>query len=117
MIIGSNFDLYAKHISRTKGYGVYSRDYISSGSVVETAYCIPVSSYEWEDFYYGDPKVLPLGFGSIYNHSDDANILWRKDKDDYIIRFIARKDIEVGEEICHNYGKLYWKERNKKKLI
>lgn len=118
MFIGSSFDIYGKFISKGKGYGVFTREDIPINSIVEICYCIPVSTYEWEDYYYGDSKVLPLGFGCMYNHSDNANVIWKKDEDvEFIINFIAKRDIKVGEEICHNYGPTYWEDRNKKKLI
>jgi len=117
MVVDSDFNIYAKFIGKEKGYGVFSSNYIPIGSVIETCYCIKVSGYEWEDYTFGDPRVLPLGFGAIYNHSDNANVIWKLDSKYNIIVFIASKNINPGDEITHNYGISYWKDRKDKKLI
>lgn len=117
MFLGSSFDIYGEFISKEKGYGVFTREAIPSDTLIEVCYCIPASTYQWEDYVFGDPRVLPLGYGSIYNHSDDANIVWKKVNKEFIIYFISRKNIKAGEELCHNYGPGYWKDSNKMKLI
>ena len=50
--------------------------------------------------------VIVLGFGSIYNHSDNNNATWETDLDKNCFRFKAVRDIEPGEEICTNYLKI-----------
>lgn len=116
MVIEQGYNLYAKYIDKVKGYGVFTNNFISIGSIIETCYCLKVSGFEWDDYSFGDPKVLPLGFGAIYNHSDNANAIWRLINED-VIAFEASRDINPGEEICHNYGPSYWKDRQDKKLI
>jgi hypothetical protein len=120
MIIRSYFNLYAKYISDEIGYGVFSEDFIPSGSVVETSYCIPVNpNMEWDEYKFGDidkNTYLPLGFASIYNHSDTPN-LGREFIDNKIIQFYSIKNIKIGEQLCHSYGNSYWKYRNDKKKI
>ena len=32
-------------------------------------------------------------------------------------KFIAIKDIEIGEELLHDYGKMWWSKRKELKLI
>jgi SET domain-containing protein len=49
-------------------------------------------------------SAICLGNGSIYNHSIKPNSEYIKDFDNSIIRFIALKDIKVGEEILVNYN-------------
>jgi SET domain-containing protein len=44
-----------------------------------------------------------LGYGAVYNHNEIPNIEFRV-LDNIIIEFTAITDIEVGDEICHNYG-------------
>ena len=62
-------------------------------------------------------NYLPVGYGSIYNHSDTANLGWKIVSEEYnIMHFISNKDIEIGEELTHNYGEYYWKVREKKLL-
>jgi SET domain-containing protein len=117
MVVGTDFNLYAAFISKDKGYGVFSSSYIPIGSVIETCYCIKISGYEWEDYTFGDPRVIPLGYGAMYNHSFHANAIWELDAKNNIMAFVSQKDIHPGDEITHNYGENYWKDRSNKKLI
>lgn len=58
---------------------------------------------------------LVLGYGMIYNHSYNPNIQWKIiDYNKRIIKFFAVRDISANEELCHNYGSMYWKSRPKK---
>lgn len=119
MTVRPYFKLYAKYISDDMGYGVFSEDFIPSGSLVETCYCIPVSpSVEWNEYKYGynNNSFIALGFGSIYNHDDTPNI-GRKFTDNKILQLYSVKNIEIGQQLCHSYGKSYWKYRNDKKKI
>jgi hypothetical protein len=49
-----------------------------------------------------DYVALCLGYGSLYNHSHDANAVYEKQLPD-IMCFIARRDIAAGEEITIDY--------------
>ena len=61
--------------------------------------------------------ILPLGYGSIYNHSDSPNIKWRISKsNNNFIEFYSLKEIESGEELCHSYGYRYWNSRKKRMI-
>ena len=106
-----------------KGWGVYARKYIKKGSLIERCYCIRVSdntdttSDELMDYVFDYPKgvptknakhVLPLGYGSIYNHSDSPNAEWRNCELPMFFDFYALKNIKKGEEICTSYGPYYW---------
>lgn len=47
--------------------------------------------------------VLMLGYGGLYNHSDEPNAAyWVEAEDAY--SFVALRDIEAGEEITISYG-------------
>lgn len=122
MIIETNPKLYVKHIDNNKGMGVYTNSKILKGDVVENCYSIPVniSIKEYQVFFFqfnGTDTLLPLGYGCIYNHSENPNISWEiLDFQKRIIRFFAIKDIEPDTELCHNYGSGYWL-TNEKKLI
>ena len=56
-----------------------------------------------------DGNVIPLGYGCIYNHSDNNNARWTNHPKCKAFQFVAIKDIEAGEEICTNYGESYMK--------
>jgi SET domain-containing protein len=109
--------IYIKFIKNKKGWGVFCKEKILKGESVEKCYGI-VDNYTTsplKDYAFsinkngsGDDLIHLLGYGSIYNHNDDANIIW-KVVETNIIEFIAIKDIEIDEEICHNYGKRYLK--------
>ena len=47
-----------------------------------------------------------LGYGTIYNHSNEPNAMHRAVHDDKWPRleFIAKRDIQPGEEIFHHYS-------------
>lgn len=114
--------LYIKYINDDKGWGVFTNEKIKKGQIIEQIYSIPINIHmkDFYDYFYefnGTDTLLPLGFGCIYNHSDSENIHWKIiDKKKFIIEFIAVKDIEVGDELCHNYGNAYWINKNKKIL-
>ncbi len=48
--------------------------------------------------------VVAFGNASIYNHSDDPNVVWYHEAQHRLIVIQARKDIEPGEELCHCYN-------------
>lgn len=117
--IKSHFNLHASYISSEIGYGVFTNEFIPQGSIVETVYCVPINPLgEWDEYKFKnhDKTFLPLGFGVIYNHNDTPNIRW-----DIIghrlIKFISLKDIQIGEQLTHSYGKNYWKNKKYKKLM
>ncbi len=63
----------------------------------------PSGTNEWEE------QVISLGFGSLYNHSETPNAYWHSNNDARTFKFIAIKDIEVGEEVLVWYGSVdYW---------
>lgn len=97
-----------------RGLGVFSKNDISKGEVIETTPLLKLDVdseskvlFDYR-FYYprrGNNKfyVIALGFGSLYNHSNQNNADWR-DGGDMIFEFFATKDIKAGEEIYLNYG-------------
>ncbi len=123
MLIKNDISLIVKYIDETKGFGVFTNETIESGTIVETCYCIKTYNQLINpcfDYLFSLSKtesLLPLGYGSIYNHSNEANIHWRIiNLEKLLIEFYSLRKIDAGEELCHNYGQLYWDIR-KKKLI
>ena len=56
-------------------------------------------------------QVLVLGYGSLYNHSDNNNAYWVTDESRRTFKFYARRPIRSGEEIFTYYGgPEYWKD-------
>lgn len=116
-VINSNPKLYIKYIDDVKGFGVFTYETIEKGELIEECYSIcvdkTIKGFDPYSFYYrGDSRFLPLGFGMIYNHSSEANIKWKiVNEDKKIIQFYAITDINIGDELCHNYGPLYLKHK------
>jgi hypothetical protein len=119
------FDIEVRYIDGVKGFGVFTNQTIPKSSIVEVCYCLKLTntslghpSYDYLFSFTNTEALLPLGYGSIYNHSDTANLGWKVASEEYnIMHFISNKDIAIGEELTHNYGPLYWKSRNHKKTL
>lgn len=106
--------------------GIFANEYIPEGSIIEEVPLISYVSYDdidktiLKDYVISMPEKLNkedasnssimLGFGSIYNHSDNNNAQWNFVTDEKMI-VIAIKDIFPDEEIFVNYGKGYWNSR------
>lgn len=57
--------------------------------------------YLW--WYLGKKQALLLGYGNLYNHSDNFNaVSYKKAERKYV--FVANRAIEAGEEITVHYG-------------
>ena len=120
-------NLEIKFINDEIGYGVFTNKKIKKNTIIENAYCIPIKishkiTPEIQKIVFLNRETTPqiflaLGYGSIYNHSDnpnmEKNIFW----DEKFIKFTAIKDIEVGEQLTYSYGKQYWEGRNIKKIL
>ena len=63
-------------------------------------------------FSNNEKYSIAFGCGSMFNHSDEPNIHWKFTNDNNI-KFIANKNINKNTELTINYGKPYWKAREK----
>lgn len=101
--------------SSIHGYGVFARKNIKKGEIIEE--CFTISSNESNNdldeynFKVDDQYILVMGFGSIYNHSDDPNSLHKYDRETKLMVLRARRFIRKGEEIFISYGKAYFDSR------
>jgi uncharacterized protein len=110
--------------SLVSGLGVFAKDRIVASEVIEEC---PVLQLPLEpgdvsplfiDYRFNFPsgtgsewseQVICLGFGSLYNHSNENNAHWYSDSDNRTLKFFAVRDIEPGEEIFTYYGsEAYW---------
>ncbi|MFM2010791.1 MAG: hypothetical protein RLZZ479_1182, partial [Bacteroidota bacterium] len=48
--------------------------------------------------------AIPLGYGGIYNHSDNNNCQFMNDMDNGLLYIITLKNINAGEQLLVNYG-------------
>lgn len=105
-------------------YGVFTEVDIAKNEMIEECYSITGPNGDmWGqafcDFVFGngeDFQMLPLGYGSLYNHSDDPNANYIFFPDDLLIVFKAIKPIKGGEEIFVNYGAHWFSARDKKMI-
>lgn len=98
------------------GRGVFTSEAIAAESIIELSPVILLSAEDrtkihdthLHDYYFqwdGDRAAIALGLGSLYNHSEKANAMFTMDYDFKQIRFVAVRDIRIGEEITTNYRK------------
>lgn len=110
--------ILVKDTETIKGNGVYAQHDIRPGDIVETAPVIillaPFASlpprlktrvFNWGDLTNGQPSsALALGYGSLYNHDNPANMDFRADSENEVMYFIANRSIKAGEELTINYN-------------
>lgn len=102
--------------STIHGMGVFSKDPIKEGTLIEAAPLIVGSQEDYEslsqtalhDYYFviadkQTPIAIGLGFASWYNHACPANTIYSIDKKKKIIKINARVNIKAEEEITINY--------------
>lgn len=107
-----------------KGLGVFAKEKILKDEIIEICPLIKLGvpdesdvlfDYRFMYSLFGEELffVIPLGYGCIYNHSDQNNAEWRYGKP-MTFEFFALRDIEPGEEIYTCYGgDLYFELRPK----
>jgi uncharacterized protein len=101
--------------STLHGYGVFANKTIKKGEKIEECYFILSRGGDktLNDFYF-DAKgkyALFTGYGSIYNHSDDANADYTINITKRIATIKADRTIRKGEEIFVSYGQEWFTSR------
>lgn len=104
--------------SNIHGYGVFADKNIKKNERIEECYFI-LSNCEDDVIidYVFDLKgrsALLLGYGSLYNHSEDPNTDYTLNKKRKIATFKAIRPIKKGEEILISYGEEWFSSRNKR---
>lgn len=108
------------------GRGVYAKKDFKAGDVIEVCpYLVEKEAENIDDsvisdyvFNYveGDSKrSIVLGLCSMYNHSDNHNVVYKQLTDPHDMVYVALMDIQKGEELFINYGDNYWDTRQKDK--
>lgn len=108
--------LYVGVVPR-RGRGVFARQAIATGELIERAQVIVIPAHQWPrlehttlyDYTFewgweGEETAIALGYGSIYNHSYSPNARYIKRLEDLVIDFVALRNIQPGEEIVVNYN-------------
>lgn len=97
--------------------GIFATTDIKKGETIERCPVIEIPEHDASGlkesflvtyiYYLGKNKerlMLALGFGSIYNHSLQPNVLYKERYKEKVIDFIAIKAIKKDEEITVNYS-------------
>jgi SET domain-containing protein len=100
------------------GRGMFATRDIKKDEVIERAPLVVIDRSEdltsgsllrKYDIAYKDGKfAVMLGYASIYNHSDDNNVIWDFEPDEDIIYIKSIRDIPKDQEVCVSYGSNYW---------
>jgi SET domain-containing protein len=114
------------------GWGVFAKEDIMEGEVFEECpiLTLPIEKgeitsllidyrFNWPQGNDFEEQVVALGYGSLYNHSDNANSFWISDVENRTFKFISNREIKKGEEIFVWYGDIsYWSDgRTKTNVI
>ena len=106
--------------SPVHGRGVFTKDPIEGGSLVERCPLLYLEAYDTPEggtlmdyvFDAGDDgSWLALGLTSLLNHSENANVEVEIDADAQLLRLRAVVDIAAGGELFINYGPTYFSDR------
>lgn len=108
--------LYIQEISPNYR-GVFCSQLIKNGDLIETCPVIVIPKTQVSrvdktvlyDYYFiwgeqSNEAALALGYGSLYNHSTNANAVYVVNFIDREIYFLAVKDIDANTEITVNYN-------------
>lgn len=103
--------------SPIQGLGVFSSQKISKGEIIEECpfLAFPQNKKEqipvFSNYSFCFPRgemwtthALVLGYGSYYNHSENASVDWHTENKLKLFVFTALRDIEEGEELFINYA-------------
>jgi hypothetical protein len=84
--------------------------------VVEFVREFQILLFHWDQLAnVPDTRALALGYGSLYNSANPANLRYEADASQQVLRFIAHRDIRADEELTINYdgdGGAEWQDHN-----
>jgi SET domain-containing protein len=102
--------------SSIHGYGVFAEKAFKKGETVEECYALltRVEDDILGDYYFyiRGKNGLLLGYGSIYNHSEEPNIDYTYNSKHQIMVLKANRPIKKGEELFVSYGDEWFKSRD-----
>ncbi len=111
-------DVYIKDTGTIKGRGAFAKRDFAEGEIVEQCPVIillrpfeqlpprlKTMVFNWGYLAKTTPShALALGFGSLYNHDNPANLRYEGAPDDEAIHYIAVRAINKDEELTINYN-------------
>lgn len=99
-----------------RGRGVFALVAFAEGEVIESCPVIPIPEEEVDavgrtvlgNYFFkwggtGDEGAVALGFGSLYNHTNDPNAMYVRKYELFVIDFVALRPIAIGDEITVSY--------------
>ena len=102
--------------SEGKGYGMFTAHDLTEGDIIEICTYILIPAHQLaaihqtvlHDYYFLMPEddgtaCLLLGYGSLYNHSSNANVEVIFDVPNGRVELEAIRDIQAGEELLIDY--------------
>lgn len=112
-----------KYISSKKGKGIFARQLIEKGTVIDIANVVLIPNKEYKRikrtvlynycYIWEDPKLKPeyknaisLSLSQFMNHSFEPNVKYVYDYKNKTIEYITLRDIPKGEELTVNYNGL-----------
>ena len=108
--------------SPVHGWGVFAKGPIRQGEIIEECPVLklPIENgestallidyrFNWPQGNEWEEQVVAFGYGSLYNHSENANAYWISNLENKTFQFIANRNIFPNEEIFVWYGDVnYW---------
>lgn len=117
-------NIYVSDTGTALGRGVFTDSSYYSGEIVEIAPVVLLDLktqpfpgtirrlvYNWSKTHV----ALALGYGSLYNHSDQPNLFFTRGKNGLSITFKTLREIKAGEQLTISYDYLGDGENPRKK--
>jgi uncharacterized protein len=103
------------------GRGVFATRRYLKGQLVESCPTVELPDSDVTgrlgDYVYSsvndDDVLLVLGYGMLYNHSENPNVEYVQD-DPSTMRFLALRTVRPGDELTIDYGEEWWETRGLK---
>jgi hypothetical protein len=110
--------VYVKHTGDARGRGVFAARSHVDGELIESCpvvlFFVPFAAvpdevrkllFNWGALSgTGSQHGLALGYGSLYNHDNPANLRYEADQERAVLRFVAVRAIAQDEELTVNYN-------------
>lgn len=110
--------VYVMDTGTVKGRGVFAARAFAAGDVVEECpvvlfrkpYEVLHKELKTIVFHWPVPEgraatqALALGYGSLYNHANPANLRYETDAEQLLLRLVAVRDVGPDEELTINYN-------------
>ena len=109
---------YIRDTGTEKGRGVFAARPFACGEVIESCPVVVLHGpftalpeeiktrvFDWSVLaQVQNTQAFALGYGSMYNHDNPANMRYEADKQHSLLRFISVREISEGEELTVNYN-------------